>query len=269
MSLIVIDGGGGEGDPSRAPAPDLEIDRWLEGVDAALRLAIVTRLAGLSTGVRDRVLADLAPLAAAGLQTEADVVAAISPANPAALVVAACRAVRSLRSPAAAGPRLERVLTDASCASARLSAAESLVHVGGPEARRALAEALVRDDDEEVRARAARCLGRLRDHRAVPMLGAALANVAEVPAVRSEAAEALGVIGRRSITPLLVRALRDRAPDVRAAAALALGMIGGLEVILPLRPLERDRAMTAELGRVSDCAGAAIADIQRRVSLAG
>lgn len=85
-----------------------------------------------------------------------------------------------------------------------------------------------------------------------------------MPAVRSEAAEALGVIGRRSVAPLLVRALRDREPDVRAAAANALGMTGGLDAVPALRALERDPAVAADLGPVADCASAAIADIRRR-----
>lgn len=269
MQLTVIDGGRESVAAPPVPVPDTDVERWLELADAPLRLAISTRLAGLSTASRERLLADLAPVAAADLRGEPDVLAAISPSAPAPLAIAACRMVRNLRSPAAAGPRLERALTDSSCARVRLSAAEALVHVGGQDARRALAEALVRDDDEDVRARAARCLGRMQDHRAVPMLGAALANVSEAPAVRGEAAEALGVIGRRSVTPLLVRALRDHAPDVRGGAALALGMLGGLEVILALRPLERDHAVAGELGPVSGCAAGAIADIQRRASLAG
>lgn len=140
---------------------------------------------------------------------------------------------------------------------------------GGADARAALTEALLRDDDEEVRARAARGLGSLRDHRSVSTLCATLANAAEVPTVRSEAAEALGVIGRRSATPLLVRALRDREPDVRAGAATALGLIGGLDVVPALRALERDPAVAADLGPVAECAAAAIADIRRRALAAG
>lgn len=269
MQLTVIDGGYEEHEAPRVHTPYLDVDHWLERVDPVLRVAVATRLAGVTSATRDRVAGELAPLAAADLRTEADVAAAISPSSPAVLAIAACRLARLLGGTASVGQRLERVLSDASCARVRLYAADALSHVGGPGARRALAEALARDDDEEIRARAARCLGAMRDHRAVPMLGAALANVAEAPAVRGEAAEALGVIGRRSVTPLLVRALRDDAPEVRAAAALALGLIGGLDVILSLRPLERDDAVTAELGPVCDCASAAIADIRRRAALTG
>lgn len=125
------------------------------------------------------------------------------------------------------------------------------------------------DEDEEVRARAARGLGSLGDHRAVSTLGATLANAREIPAVRSEAAEALGVIGRPSATPVLVRALRDDEPDVRAGAATALGLAGGMEVVPALRALSGDDAMTSDLGPVSGCADAAIVDILRRALATG
>jgi HEAT repeat protein len=265
-----------EGDAGDEPAPSVadaagpaSVDRWLEDVDPALRVRVIVWVAGLTTGVRDRELAALEPIAVAGLRSEADVLAALSPATPAGLAVAACRLVANVGDAAAAAPGLRRLLRDASCARVRLHAAGALARLGGPDARAALTEALLRDDDEEVRARAARGLGALCDHRSVSTLCAALANAAEVPAVRSEAAEALGVIGRRSATPMLVRALRDPEPDVRAGAAYALGMTGGLDVVPALRSLERDPDVAAGLGPVADCAEAAIADIRRRALATG
>lgn len=264
MQLTVIQGGADAGiEPETHPShPGTEL--WLELADPALRVRISVWLAGLTTAVRDRALTDLEPLAAAGLRTEDEFVAAISPATPAALAIAVCRLAGTVGDVAVAGPRLRRVLSDASCARVRVHAAQAIARLGGVEARGALAEALIRDDDEEVRARAARGLGQLGDHRAVPVLGATLANPGELPAVRGEAAEALGVIGRRSAVPVLLRALRDAEPDVRAGAAMALGLLGGLEVLPALRGLAGDHSMTSELGPVSECAEAAIADIQRR-----
>ncbi len=269
MPLTVIQGGFGDGpEPEREPAC-APVDLWLELAEPSLRLRITTRLAGLTSAARDRALAELEPIAAAGLLGEDDIVRAISPATPAGLAVAVCRLAGTVGDAQSVGPRLQRVLADASCARVRVHAAQALARLASPQARGALAEALMRDDDEEVRARAARGLGQLGDHRAVPLLGATLANRGEVPAVRGEAAEALGVIGRRSSAALLVRALRDDEPDVRGGAAIALSMVGGLEVIPALRGLEADDAMTSDLGPVGDCARAAITDIRRRAMLTG
>lgn len=269
MALTVIQGGRGDGPQAEHEPTSRPVDLWLELADAPLRLRITMWLAGLTTAVRDRAIDDLEPIAAAGLLSEEDVVEAISPATPAALAVAVCRLAGTVGDAQVVGPRLQRVLADASCARVRVHAAHALARLGASEARGALAEALIRDDDEEVRARAARGLGQLRDHRGVPVLGATLADRGEVPAVRGEAAEALGVIGRPSSAALLVRALRDEEPDVRGGAATALSMVGGLEVIPALRALEADEAMTSELGPVGDCASAAIADIRRRAMLTG
>ncbi|MGK2936574.1 MAG: HEAT repeat domain-containing protein [Solirubrobacteraceae bacterium] len=264
MQLTVIQGGAQPGAEPEAQSSSAGTEQWLELAEPDLRVRISMWLAGLTTASRDRALAELGPLAAAGLRTEDELVAAISPATPAVLAIAVCRLAGTVGDVAVAGPRLRRVLADASCARVRVNATQAIARLGGPEARGALAEALMRDDDEEVRARAARGLGHLRDHRAVPVLGATLANPGELPAVRGEAAEALGVIGRRSAVPLLLRALRDAEADVRAGAAMALGLSGGLEVLPALRGLSGDHAMTSELDSVSECADAAIADIQRR-----
>lgn len=269
MHLTLIPGGDEPGARRDDATTRACVDRWLEDADAVLRVRLSVWLAGLTTGVRDRALADLEPIAAAELRTEQEILAALSPATPAGLAVAVCRLVASVGDAATATPGLARLLRDASCARVRVHAVQAIARLGGPDARGALTEALLRDDDEEVRARAARGLGTLRDHRSVSTLGATLANAGEVPAVRSEAAEALGVIGRASATPLLVRALRAREPDVRAGAANALGLLGGLEVVPALRALVADHAIATDLGRVSDCADAAIADIRRRALATG
>lgn len=264
MRLTVIEGGADPGLEPAVPPSHPATELWLELAEPALRVRISVWLAGLTTGVRERALTDLDPLVAAGISTDDEFVDAISPATPAGLAIAVCRLAGTVGDVEVAGPRLRRVLTDASCARVRVTAAQAIARLGGVDARGALAEALIRDDDEEVRARAARGLGQLRDQRAVPVLGATLANPGELPAVRGEAAEALGVIGRRSAVPVLLRALRDTEPDVRAGAAMALGLLGGLEVLPALRGLAGDHAMTSELGPVSECAAAAIADVQRR-----
>lgn len=269
MHLTLIHGGDEPEARTGADGGLRAVDAWMEEADPVLRVRLSVWLAGLTSAVRDRALTELEPIAAAGLRSETDVLAALTPATPAGLAVAVCRLLGDVGDAVTATPGLRRLLRDASCARVRVNAARSIARLGGPDARAALIEALLSDDDEEVRARAARGLGALHDHRSASALCATLANAAEVPAVRSEAAEALGVLGRRSATPVLVRALRDRQPDVRAGAANALGLTGGLDVVPALRALERDHAMAADLGPVSECAAAAIADIRRRALAAG
>jgi HEAT repeat protein len=269
MHLTLLHGGSEPESERPAVAPGGSVDDWLEDADAELRVRLCTKLASLTSAARDRAYANLAPIAAAGLRSEQDLVDALSPETPAALCVPVCGLIACLGGPEAATTGLYRLLREAPCASVRVQAAQAIARLGGREAHATLVGALTHDEDEEVRARAARALGTLRDQRAVPMLGVVLANPEETPAVRSEAAEALGLIGRRSVTPMLVRALSAEAPDVRAAAAGALGLTGRLEDLPALRALTGDHTMTPDLGPVSGCADAAIEDIRRRALATG
>lgn len=269
MTRLTLIHGGGESRADAPPTPgDPAVQAWMEEIDPVVRVRLSVWIARLTTGGRDRAMADLDTICAAGMRSEADLLAALVPATPASIAVAVCRVLACIGDENAA-PSVSRLLGNASCARVRMQAALALGRLGGPDARAALTDALLLDDDEEVRARAARGLGTLRDHRAVPTLGSTLANTKEHAIVRSEAAEALGVIGRRSATPLLVRALRDPVAEVRAGAATALGLLGGLEVVPALRALTDDHAVADELGPVSGCATAAITDIRRRSLASG
>jgi hypothetical protein len=134
----------------------------------------------------------------------------------------------------------------------RAAAAYSLGDMACPEAVPVLVGAL-EDHSDEVRAAAARSLGRLRDasvaeplvqslvaHR-VPrgMAGSALLELGvpavpelrriarhEDPRVRAIAVTVLGLVGDSGDADLALTAIADPSPDVRAAAARALARIG-------------------------------------------
>jgi HEAT repeat protein len=87
-----------------------------------------------------------------------------------------------------------------------------------------LIKALGFKKDPAVRRDAAAALGQLGDSRAVEPLLAALSDVE--PEVRASVAAALGLLGELSAVEPLIGALQDDDPSVRTAAALALGGLG-------------------------------------------
>ncbi len=76
----------------------------------------------------------------------------------------------------------------------------------------------------QVRLRAARALGLLRQAEAVPALGTLMAH--EVSNLRKEAVIALGEIGGDTARALLDAALADPDPEVRKLARLGLARHG-------------------------------------------
>lgn len=108
----------------------------------------------------------------------------------------------------------------------RMAAADVLARTPHPDplVRTALVAALD-DPDGEVRARAAKAIGRSGDAGAAPPLVKALAD--PVWFVRLQAAKAIGVLAHERAVRALVTALTDEAWQVRAAAAEALRRVGG------------------------------------------
>ena len=123
-----------------------------------------------------------------------------------------------------------------------------------------LTEAL-KDDDEEVRMEAASELGYFGDERAVEPLIEALKNNLFYKSVRSEAADALGILSnelgdKRAVEPL-IEALKDDDRSVRSSAASSLGYIGDERAVEPLiEALKDDKKLrwwaASSLGKIGD-----------------
>ena len=91
----------------------------------------------------------------------------------------------------------------------------------------------------KARVAAVDCLGRVRSHRAAPLLIKLLTDPDRD--IRARAAHSLGLIGDPNFTPDLLRSLKDPAWPVRAMAAKALGKLGRPEAVAPLREGLKDR----------------------------
>lgn len=92
--------------------------------------------------------------------------------------------------------------------------------------------------DPAVRAQAALALGWARDPGAEPFVERLLAD--PVPAVRARAADALGMLDDRAAVEKLIRALGDTSLAVRTAAARSLGRLGDSRAIQALEGLMID-----------------------------
>jgi HEAT repeat protein len=115
-----------------------------------------------------------------------------------------------------------RVLTGHEDPALREAAVELLGLLGEPADSHLLVVRL-RDAAAEVRASAARALGRLAAEDAAVAVRGALAD--RIPFVRAAAARALGAIGDRDAAPALLAVARSDHYDAAQAAARALGRI--------------------------------------------
>jgi HEAT repeat protein len=165
---------------------------------------------------------------------------------------AAIAAIGKLNTQAAVARLLEALESDDS-AFADI-AARSLVNAGALVSRFIID--LLRAPNPELRARAARILGQIRE----PLAKGPLVNALKDPDdwVRAAAAHALGDLLDSSAAESLIDCLRDVHPPVRAAAADALGQLRALSAAEPIMPLLRDsqasvRAVAVRaLGRIGD-----------------
>lgn len=148
-------------------------------------------------------------------------------------------------------------LSEADNAQLRAQAAKALGKTNDPSAVDPLAEALTGDADPAVRAAAAKALGKTWSEEAVPPLAEAALQDPSAE-VREAATRALGETWSDAATDSLLGALTyDRDALVREQAALALGQTAGDEVIDALiRALLEDRRWF-----VRDGAAAALAAI--------
>jgi len=166
--------------------------------------------------------------------------------------LAAITAIGKLQTQAAVARLLEALESD-DTAFADI-AARALVSAGPLVNQHAID--LLRSENRELRARAARILGQIREPLALAPLIDALKDTDD--AVRAAAAIALGNLLDPAATEPLIGRLADSHPAVRAAAAEALGQLRALtatEALLPLlqdvRPTVRAPAARA-LGRIGD-----------------
>jgi hypothetical protein len=139
-------------------------------------------------------------------------------------------------------PALANQLAEGDGSELRAEAAKVLGKTGDPSAVDSLAEALAGDADPTVRAAAAKALGKTWSEEAVqPLAEAALQDPSAE--VREAAARALGETWSDAATGSLLDALAyDRDALVRERAALALGQTAGDEVVDALiRALLEDR----------------------------
>jgi HEAT repeat protein len=120
----------------------------------------------------------------------------------------------------------------------------------------------LRSGDPAVRAQAALALGWARDPGAAPFVVALLGD--REPAVRARAAEALGVMDDRAALAKLQAALTDPSPAVRRAGAIALGKLGDVRAIAPLRAEAERRGLDASDAAFRRAAWEAIAGLGGR-----
>lgn len=105
----------------------------------------------------------------------------------------------------------------------RMEAALALRKIGHRNGVPVLTNAALNDNSPQVRAAAARHLGKLgvKDPRAVGALSQILAD--KSPAVRIRAVESLGFLQLPAVVPVLMQALEDKDPGVRIRATEVLG----------------------------------------------
>jgi HEAT repeat protein len=267
---------------------------------AAAALAVVVALAGRRIVLAARERRDgeaarrLRPLAFAVIEGDQVDLACLSTADRAALAAVLTRLARQLDGAArarvadyfTAERRLDATLAGLGHRRAwrRASAAHALGDMASPAVAAALLVAL-RDPVREVRAAAARSLGRLGGAGAVPALVAALVDghvprvvagqalisigPAAVPALRTCASadraetraiavELLGLVGAAGDADACLERLVDTSASVRSAAATALGRLGAAGAVRALGgalddriPAVRAAAATA-LGAIGD-----------------
>jgi HEAT repeat protein len=151
-------------------------------------------------------------------------------------------------------------------------AAKALASIRNRHAFRPLAAALAGEKDMEKRKAAAYALGWLGDQRAVEPLLERVADAAEDPRVRGQAAESLGYLLEylqmqaqpdAAAVDALIAALRDPSGEVRFWAAFALGLARDHRAIPELERLaEADHQVVPGWWAVSKEAHDAIANIK-------
>ena len=124
-------------------------------------------------------------------------------------------------------------------AGARASAASALGEIGDVMGIDGLVKALA-DTADNVRGSAAAALGKLGNKRSVPHIASALCRKEERENVCVSCCLALGTIGDKSASPILIELLRGDSLQVQAYAAEALGRIRDTTAVDALEAVIRD-----------------------------
>ena len=106
----------------------------------------------------------------------------------------------------------------------RAAAARAVGRIGDPRGRGALEHALLHDPHEHVRSEAAFALGILGDPAALPTLARALENERDVETT-AQCALAVGRLGEKSGSPLVVALLDNPDPRIRECSVEALALL--------------------------------------------
>ncbi|MFT5322801.1 MAG: HEAT repeat protein [Planctomycetaceae bacterium] len=148
------------------------------------------------------------------------------------------------KSPAlSAMPRLVE-LTEHPNVDVRRHSLEVLAEIKGDVSTGILEERLLNDCSVEVRAAAARGLGRTGDAKVIPLLERSLGDES---AVRCAAALALGAFRDDSVVPALLASLKDPVPEVRYHALSGLGKLKATNAVRPIQGMLEDPDETVRL----------------------
>jgi HEAT repeat protein len=149
------------------------------------------------------------------------------------------------KSPAlSAMPRLVE-LTEHPNPDVRCQSLEVLAEIKDEASIRILEERLLNDCSVDVRAAAARGLGRTGDAKVISLLERSLGDES---AVRCAAALALGAFGDDSVVPALLASLKDPVPEVRYHALSGLGKLKATYAVRPIQGMLEDPDETVRLG---------------------
>jgi bilin biosynthesis protein len=148
-------------------------------------------------------------------------------------------------------PRLVQMLDDEDV-SVRKELARALGEIGASEAAEPLADAFSRENDEDVMLAASRALVKIGSPSVQPLIGVLGSSR---PEVRAGAARTLGRIGSQKAVDPLIRLLDDRVPEVRQAAIHSLRTIGGGKALEAIARSVQDRNRDVESSAEDELGG--------------
>jgi len=155
-------------------------------------------------------------------------------------------------------PHLLTAAREDSDSDVRINAIDSLAKIGGEGVGQALLDFLA-EDDEEIRSITLMGLGDERYAGAFREVGELLRSDSD--RLRSNAADALGAMGKSESVPLLMEAAADTVPDVRSRVAFALGKLRDAQGVPALIALSKDSSWEVRgnavqaLGMIGDASG--------------